>query len=58
VPVSEGHQLFTTLQRLKVPSKFLNFPDEGHWVVKPKNSEYWHNEVFGWLEKYTPAGPR
>ena len=58
VPVSEGHQLFTTLQRLKVPSKFINFPDEGHWVVKPKNSEYWHNEVFGWLEKYTPAGPR
>jgi dipeptidyl aminopeptidase/acylaminoacyl peptidase len=55
-PVSEGHQLFTTLQRLGVPSKFINFPDEGHWVLKPKNSEFWHKEVFAWLTKYCPPG--
>lgn len=58
VPVSEGHQLFTTLQRLGVPSRFINFPDEGHWVLKPRNSEYWHQEVFAWLAKYAPPGPR
>lgn len=58
VPVAEGHQLFTTLQRLKVPSRFINFPDEGHWVLKPKNSEYWHKEVFAWLAKYAPPGGR
>ena len=58
VPVSEGHQLFTTLQRLGVPSKFINFPDEGHWVLKPKNSEFWHKEVFAWLTKYVPPGGR
>jgi dipeptidyl aminopeptidase/acylaminoacyl peptidase len=57
-PIGEGHQLFTTLQRLGVPSKFINFPDEGHWVLKPKNSEYWHKEVFAWLAKYCPPGPR
>ena len=56
LPVGEGHQLFTTLQRLGVPSKFINFPDEGHWVLKPANSEYWHKEVFAWLEKYCPPG--
>jgi dipeptidyl aminopeptidase/acylaminoacyl peptidase len=57
VPVAEGLQLFTTLQRLGVPSRFINFPDEGHWVLKPKNSEYWHKEVFAWLKKYcTPGG--
>ncbi|MCS6975763.1 MAG: S9 family peptidase [Gemmatales bacterium] len=55
-PVSEGHQLFTTLQRLGVPSKFINFPDEGHWVLKPKNSEFWHKEIFAWLKKYCPPG--
>jgi dipeptidyl aminopeptidase/acylaminoacyl peptidase len=55
-PVGQGHELFTTLQRLKVKSKLINFPDEGHWVLKPKNSEYWHKEVFAWLEKYVPAG--
>jgi dipeptidyl aminopeptidase/acylaminoacyl peptidase len=58
VPVSEGLQMFTTLQRLKVPSKMINFPDEGHWVLKPKNSEYWHKEVFAWLAKYAPPGGR
>ncbi len=58
VPVSQGHELFTTLQRLRIPSKFINFPDEGHWVLKPKNSEYWHKEVFAWLKEYVPPGGR
>ena len=58
VPVAEGLQLFTTLQRLGVPSKMINFPDESHWVRKPKNSEYWHKEIFQWLAKYAPPGGR
>jgi dipeptidyl aminopeptidase/acylaminoacyl peptidase len=58
VPVSEGLQLFTTLQRLGVPSKMINFPDEGHWVLKPANSAYWHHEVFAWLKHYVPPGGR
>jgi dipeptidyl aminopeptidase/acylaminoacyl peptidase len=56
VPVSEGFQLFTTLQRRGVPAKMINFPDEGHWVLKPANSAYWHKEVFAWLKKYAPPG--
>jgi len=52
VPMTEGQQLFTTLQRRGVPSKFLYFPDEGHWVLKPANSELWHRTVFGWLDEY------
>jgi dipeptidyl aminopeptidase/acylaminoacyl peptidase len=58
VPVSEGDQLFTTLQRLGVPSKYINFPDEGHWVAKPANSRFWHNEIFAWLQQYCPPGPK
>jgi dipeptidyl aminopeptidase/acylaminoacyl peptidase len=58
VPVSEGLQLFTTLQRRGVPAKMINFPDEGHWVLKPANSAYWHKEVFAWLKKYAPAAGR
>jgi dipeptidyl aminopeptidase/acylaminoacyl peptidase len=50
--VSEGFQLFTTLQRLKVPSKMLYFPDEGHWVLKPQNSELWYKTVNGWVNSY------
>jgi dipeptidyl aminopeptidase/acylaminoacyl peptidase len=50
--VSEGFQLFTTLQRLKVPSKMLYFPDEGHWVLKPQNSQLWYTTVNGWVDSY------
>ena len=52
VPIGQGMDLFTTLQRLNVPSKFLYFPDEGHWVLKPKNSELWHQTIFDWLSQY------
>src|SRR5262249_45479134 len=57
-PIGQGHELFTALQRQHVPSRFINFPDEGHWVLKPKNSERWHQEVFAWLTKYVPPGGR
>ncbi|HKR00574.1 MAG TPA: S9 family peptidase, partial [Pyrinomonadaceae bacterium] len=52
VPVGEGLQLFTALQRMNVDSKLLYFPDEGHWVLKPQNSEFWYTTVLDWLGKY------
>jgi dipeptidyl aminopeptidase/acylaminoacyl peptidase len=51
--VSEGFQLFDTLQRLKVPSKMLYFPDEGHWVLKPQNSQLWYKTVNDWVDQWT-----
>jgi len=50
--VSEGFQLFTTLQLLKVPSKMLYFPDEGHWVLKPQNSRLWYKTVNDWVDQW------
>ena len=52
VPVSEGFQLFTALLRQKVPSKMLYFPDEGHWITKPKNSQLWYQTFIAWLDSY------
>lgn len=52
VPIGQGLSLFTTLQRKGIPSKLLYFPDEGHWVLKPQNSELWHKTIFEWLEGY------
>jgi len=52
VPVDQGLQLFTALQRTGVPSEGMVFPDEGHWVLKAKNSERWHEAVFAWLKRY------
>jgi dipeptidyl aminopeptidase/acylaminoacyl peptidase len=53
--VSEGFQLFDTLQRLKVPSKMLYFPDEGHWVLKPQNSQLWYKTVNDWVDQWVKA---
>jgi dipeptidyl aminopeptidase/acylaminoacyl peptidase len=50
--VSEGLQLFTTLQRRGVASKMLYFPDEGHWVLKPQNGRLWYKTVNGWVDSY------
>lgn len=53
IPYTQGLAAFTALQRREIPSKLLVFPDENHWVLKPKNSMQWYGEVLGWLGKYT-----
>ncbi len=52
VPVAEGIQLFTTLKRRGVEARFLYFPDEGHWILKPKNSRLWNRTVIEWMERH------
>jgi len=54
--VSQGMELFTALQRLGVPSKMLYFPDEGHWVLKPQNSQLWNEVVGDWCDRWTKTG--
>ncbi len=56
VPVGQGMQLFTGLQMQKVPSKLMLFPDEGHWVGKPKNSELWYGSFIEWITEWTKKG--
>ena len=52
VPINQGLELFTALQRRGVPSKMLYFPDEGHWVLKPQNSKLWYQTVGDWFDQY------
>jgi dipeptidyl aminopeptidase/acylaminoacyl peptidase len=52
VPYSQGLATFTALQRLGIPSRFVFFPDENHWILKPANSLRWHSEVLGWLDQH------
>jgi dipeptidyl aminopeptidase/acylaminoacyl peptidase len=52
VPFGEGLQLYTAAQRMGVPSKLLVFPDEGHWVLKPQNSQLWYHTVLDWMDRY------
>ena len=53
IPYTQGLASFTALQRRDIPSKLLVFPDENHWVLKPKNSIQWYGEVQGWLDRWT-----
>jgi len=52
VPISEAMTTFKLLQRLKVPSRFVIFPDEGHWILKGPNGRKHMEEVLGWLARY------
>jgi dipeptidyl aminopeptidase/acylaminoacyl peptidase len=52
VPLDQGLQLFTSLQRLGVPSKLLFFPDEDHFISKPQNAELWWKTIHEWLATY------
>ena len=52
VPEGQAFQLFSALQRRGIPSKLLYFPDEGHWVLKPQNSQLWYKTVLGWLDEH------
>ena len=56
IPYSQSLAAFTALQQQGVESKLLVFPDENHWVLKPKNSIQWHRTVFDWVGKYLKGG--
>ncbi len=57
IPYEQGLAAFTALQRRGIPSEFLVFPDENHWVLKPQNSVKWHETVNAWLKRWTdPSG--
>ncbi|KAJ2157936.1 dipeptidylpeptidase [Coemansia sp. RSA 552] len=55
--VAEGLSTFTALRRQGVPARLLYFPDENHWVLKPANSLRWHQEVLGWISRWTAPEP-
>jgi dipeptidyl aminopeptidase/acylaminoacyl peptidase len=52
VPYTQSLEFFTALQVEGVPSKLMIFPDEGHWVLKPQNSQLWYSTFLDWLGKY------
>lgn len=58
VPYTEDLSMFTSLQRMNVPSRLVIFPDEGHWILKPQNQKLWWDEVQAWLEKYLNSTPK
>ncbi len=52
VPVGGSEQMFTALQRQGVPSRFIRFPDEGHWILKPQNTVFWYTSILEWANRW------
>jgi len=57
VDLSEGYQAFTAAKRMGVDARFLYFPDEGHWVLRPRNRRIWWGTVLDWLEVHLNESP-
>jgi dipeptidyl aminopeptidase/acylaminoacyl peptidase len=53
IPYAQGLSAFTALQRRAIPSRFLYFPDENHWILKPYDSIEWYDTVIDWMNRWT-----
>ena len=51
VPIGQGQEAFQAAQLRGIKSRFLYFPEENHWVLKPQNAQVWQNEFFKWLKE-------
>ena len=58
VPADQGLECYGILKAKGVPARLVYFPDEGHWVLRPRNSQFWYQEALGWMKKYVPPGGR
>lgn len=57
VPLNQTLENWSVLQRLRIPSRLIVWPDENHWILKGENSRYWYQEVYAWLKKYLDESP-
>jgi dipeptidyl aminopeptidase/acylaminoacyl peptidase len=55
VPATQGLQYFNSLKSKDVAARLVYFPDENHWILKPRNSQVWYGEFFAWLARFAPA---
>ncbi|MBE0549215.1 MAG: S9 family peptidase [Rubrivivax sp.] len=58
VPDAQGLAYYNTLKARGVDARLLWFPDENHWILKPRNSKLWYDEFFGWLRRHDAAARR
>ena len=52
VPLNQTLENWSVLQRLRIPSRLIVWPEENHWILKGEDSRYWYQEVYSWLRKY------
>jgi dipeptidyl aminopeptidase/acylaminoacyl peptidase len=57
VPVNHGLELYQTLLMKGVPTRYVYYPNENHWVLKPQNSVFWYAQVKKWFDEHNPSKP-
>ena len=56
VPDAQGLAYYNTLKAKEIPARLVFFPDENHWILKPRNSRLWYREFEGWLARWVEPG--
>ena len=52
VPYIEALQIYNIYKLRNLPARLVHYPDENHWILKPRNSVHWYGEFTGWLERW------
>ncbi len=52
IPYDQGMAAFNSARMMGVPAKLVVFPEENHWILQPQNSVLWHEELFGWVDRW------
>jgi dipeptidyl aminopeptidase/acylaminoacyl peptidase len=58
VPYAQGLEVYNIYKAMRRPARLVCYPDENHWILKPRNSLHWHDEVFGWLDRWLKTRKR
>jgi dipeptidyl aminopeptidase/acylaminoacyl peptidase len=58
VPHAQGIEIYNVYKAMRLPARLLCYPDENHWILKPRNSRHWYGEFLGWLDRWIGAGSR
>lgn len=57
VPYNQALELYNVYKAKKMPARLVCYPDENHWILKPRNARHWYGEVLGWLERWLKPDP-
>ncbi len=58
VPAAQGIEIYNVYKAMKLPARLVYYPDENHWILKPRNSRHWYGEFLGWLDRWIGAGSK
>jgi dipeptidyl aminopeptidase/acylaminoacyl peptidase len=56
VPSDQGLEIYNIYKAMGLSARLVYYPDEGHWILKPRNSRHWYTEFLGWIDRWLDTG--